>query len=81
MNPATIPLPRHPRHRAFVASFWQGTTATTATAAYLAAGYRSSYAAARSSASRLRRRPDVAACILALQQLAHLETTNHARLS
>ena len=78
MNPAAIPLPRHQRHRAFVASLWQGTTAT---AAYLAAGYRTTYAAARSSASRLRRRPDVAACILALQQLAHLETTNLARLS
>jgi hypothetical protein len=78
MTPATIPLPRHQRHRAFVAAFWQGTSAT---AAYFAAGYRTTYAAARSSASRLRRRPDVAACILALQHLARPETIDPARLS
>lgn len=78
MNPAAIPIPANPRHRAFVAAFWQGTTAT---AAYLAAGYRTTYAAARSSASRLRRRPDVAACILALQQIAQLETLTRSRLS
>ncbi len=78
MNPAAIPIPTNPRHRAFVAAFWQGTTAT---AAYLAAGYRTGYAAARSSASRLRRRPDVAECILALQHLAQLETLTRSRLS
>jgi phage terminase small subunit len=78
MNPAAIPIPPNPRHRAFVAALWQGTTAT---AAYFSAGYRTTYAAARSSASRLRRRPDVAACILALQHLARLETIDPARLS
>jgi phage terminase small subunit len=78
MNPDPIPIPGNPRHRAFVASLWEGTTAT---AAYCSAGYRTTYAAARSSASRLRRRPDVAACILALQQLAHLDTLSRSRIS
>lgn len=71
MNPSAIPVPPNPRHRAFIAALWKGSTAT---AAYLAAGYRTGYAAARSSASRLRRRPDVAACIASLQQLANLQT-------
>jgi hypothetical protein len=78
MKPDAIPLPRHSRHRAFVAAFWQGTSAT---AAYLSAYSRTTYAAARSSASRLRRRPDVAACILALQHLARPETIDPARRS
>lgn len=65
--PAKIPLPRDPRHQRFADLVLEGKSLVEA---YLGAGYRCARAAAKSNATKLRKRRDVAAYITAIQQRA-----------
>jgi hypothetical protein len=68
-----VPMPpQRPRHRLFADRVLAGDCLVTA---YLAAGYRGTPASASSQASKLRKRPEVAAYIDAVQRRAADEST------
>lgn len=66
-NPDSIPLPKEPRHQRFADLVLAGKPLVDA---YLEAGFQCTRAAAKPNATKLRRRPDVAAYIEAIQTRA-----------
>lgn len=71
-EPDSIPLPKEPRHQRFADLVLSGKPLVDA---YLEAGFKCSRATANANAKKLRKRPDVATYIHAIQSKAADEST------
>lgn len=71
-GPDSIPLPKEPRHQRFADLVLRGGPLVDS---YLKAGFKCSRATANANAKKLRKRPDVAAYIHAVQARAANEST------